>query len=140
MKLEFKHIASYLPYKLKVQWTNLIHEKNINLLVGIIENDPDFYFVDGFTWFLGMEEDDIMPFGTQQCKLILKPLSDLTEKEINKIDFRMGGLSAYGILNRIKANPLQGDWILLSYLFEKHYDVFDLIGHGLAVDINDLEN
>ena len=133
MTLEFKHIASYLPYNLKVQWT-LNHEKNTNLLVGIIKYEPDNYFADGLTWFLEMEEDDIMPFGTHQCRPILKPLSCLTIEDAREHNYVDEGHLERSLLSGHASYDV---WI---HFAEKHYDVFDLISHGLAVNINDLDN
>jgi len=66
MKLELKHLSPYLPYKL-----NCLCGKKIEVIQGL-RNET--YFIDkGSNYSYGYIED---------CKPILRPLSDLT-KEIN---------------------------------------------------------
>jgi hypothetical protein len=127
MKLELKHLAPYLPYKLKA----IDSDGNIDIVTCI-----DIEEIDGY-----------------KIKPILRPLSDL-KKEItyNRENFvpidwledkyytlslhkeceRLLELDGYQWTNRLSC-------LLLLHLFEWHFDVFRLIEKGLVVDINTLQ-
>lgn len=125
MKLELKHLAPYLPYGLK-SWSG---EKEI--------------LITGSTLYR-METIVIKP--------ILRPLSDLTEKECKKL------LNNDHIFNFWYGKDKDGDYIykegytssiyrsykgmpysMVQHLFQWHFDVFGLIDEGLAIDINTLK-
>ncbi len=126
MKLELKHLAPYLPYGLKFYSEDLSKKTN------------------PFSWEMTAKTELglIIEF---QNKPILRPLSDLTKEiEHNGEKFRpldrTGKAYRFDILEHIEANPL--DHIDLSdalLFFEWHFDVFNLIESGLAIDINTLE-
>lgn len=121
MKLELKHLAGYLPYGLK--------------------------YKDIPKGFDGIRELDIQTFNwcLENGKPILHPLSDLTKEiEINGEKF----VPVVEIM-KIKDN---GDWLgvqhkkieenpfyVVKKLQEWHFDIDDLIGKKLAIDINTLE-
>jgi hypothetical protein len=121
-KLELKHLAPYLPYDLKLIGKNWDYK--------IIQFDMECGQSSGGVNINSVDGEIFKP--------ILRPLSDLTEFHIVNIDFTMGGLSAYGILRRIQENPKQGNFNMLEFLYQNHFDVFGLIEKNLAININTL--
>ena len=116
MKLELKHLAGYLPYK---------------VLVG-----------DGRTPFELTEYNftNVFPYLT---KIYLRPLSDLTKEiEVNREKFvPINRMELYGYYDKSCLNPNNVKSIsynMIQFLFEWHFDVFGLIEKGLAIDINTL--
>jgi hypothetical protein len=110
MKLGLKHLAPYLPYKLKIktkhgfdtmgtlnEWlVNGDHEKSYSY-----ENHPN----------------EILEF-----KPILRPLSELdVDSEVNTPESLQGCCYSY-----------------VQHLLENHFDIFGLIPAGLAIDSNTL--
>lgn len=119
MKLELKHLAPY-PEDLK------------------IFDGTGYYNYKGFSYsnkkvFLSKENEFPKNKALFKCKLVLYPLSDLAKDKSQ---------DAYQI--RINLLELDDDVSILSYqlfgyLLEKHYDVFELIPEGLAIDKNTLK-
>ncbi len=68
-----------------------------------------------------------------QCKLILRPLSSMTEEEADRIIAIRGleGVTGYKWPNTFKAAAEA-----TIYLLSKHFDLFSLIESGLAIDKN----
>lgn len=141
MKLEQKHLASYLPYGLKIQGQT--HEEIAELSAlskyGINIKDRSFQYGEWADIF------DIKP--------ILRPLSDLTKEiEIDgekfvpyeKCKSVVNESQWIKICNTIDINGGEYSNICdmpywwVNKLFEWHFDVFGLIEKGLAVDINTL--
>jgi hypothetical protein len=146
MKLEIKHLAPYLPYGLKV--------------LGPV-SDSDFRDLKPEN--IAVIIDDI--FGPQM-KPILRPLSDLNkhndkveinEHYINEVLTNPEYGQEYGVFSHYKGEidiELDGDpqvrydqTKIISFkciqkitelLYKGHYDVFNLIPNGLAIDINTL--
>lgn len=116
MKLELKHLAHYLPYKVKI-YVDTEYGKT---------REP---------WELGMHTIDIAIMYDSN-KMILHPLSDLSKSEYDdfKHKYSLREIEDYSNLN---ANS----WGLECglRLFEMHFDVFGLIEKGLAIDINTLK-
>ena len=129
MKLELKHLAPYLPYKLKIY-----HEA----LGGEILPAWTLHY-NGIGFILGNQN---MP--------ILRPLSDLTSSSNCYIDIIQ---TDYGIeleydidcgvwyptYNGVSENLFLAIYPIQQLLFEWHFDVFGLIEAGLAIDINTLK-
>lgn len=118
-KLELKHLAPYLPYRLKMVTT-----KGQGIITG-----STLYRMD-----------------TLDLKPILRPLSDLTN-EIEHNGERFVPVIELGIITiddidhfNYKAfkHRYENYWIS-EFLFKWHFDCFDLIKKGLAVDINTLK-
>ena len=131
MKLELKHLAPYLPYKLKMQTKNgSIYELNIKELALFNLSDSLMY----------------------NHKPILRPLSDLINKDdypylISEfIDECHGNCDAYDewlqiyIDNPEQSRILQAPYEVIIELFANRFDVFGLINEGLAIDINTLKS
>jgi hypothetical protein len=114
-KLELKHLAPYLPYGLKMlrfdgQGIDLT-ERFYSIPTAILQNYSP----------------------------ILRPLSDLTNETngmcywllIEEIEMRK---------NIIKSSEIDNICVkTYNNLLENHFDVFNLIPNGLAIDINTLE-
>jgi hypothetical protein len=139
MKLQLKHLAPYLPYKLNCLAQG--EGKQQFELQGI----SDCYYSDlheiGRTVSEQYDFEDTFP--------ILRPLSDL-KKGTDLIDFESEIEQMYGNIeiNHIGLFHFTLDgWTtweeyqeVISKLFEWHFDVFGLIEKGLAIDINTLSN
>lgn len=139
-KLELKHLAPYLPHKLKVN-IGEYSESNVDLTCGHIYN-----------------------YELYSIKPILRPLSDLTKitsEHLTNHDLNMliGENNGYGKITidfydeeleltyeSDSDQQYDSSKSISFYLFEKvrqellknHFDVFGLIKKGLAVDINTL--
>ena len=135
MKLELKYLAAYLPYELKV----------------LFEHRPSFKSHPNYFKTEKLSASNISIIGKKtyslvSAKPILRPLSDLT-KEIthNGESFVPAGkMITHGFHNSFWYETDKFDYrYLYSYdldkLLEWHFDVFGLIGKGLAVDINTLQ-
>jgi len=138
MKLELKHLAPYLPYDLKCEY---IEEKDNWYLLGLINSGIAEIESDDY----GSNRSVLVDF----IKPILRPLSDLT-KEIEHdsripIDCWDNDTLGYDISKELSLMALNNycdfrlPYFVMRQLFEWHFDVFDLIEKGLAIDINTLK-
>jgi len=135
MKLEMKHLAPYLPYGLKV----------------VRPDGRTVLQVEGITNGMYIFTENGMPENTYGdiygSKPILRPMDDLSKNEFYDIteslcatenhngwgsDMNIGGQTTHW--------QFKGNYEALAVLFENHFDVFDLIPAGLAIDINTLSN
>lgn len=123
--LELKHLAPYLPYSISMQF--IIREEVIRtgvmtrLLNYSHETHPERVAIDNY------DSEHIWMF-----KPILMPLSDLTKdkwKEINTV-FDFSELKDFDV-NFIP-------YSLFIFLVKNHFDIFNLIPKGLAIDFNTL--
>jgi hypothetical protein len=117
--LELKHLAPYLPYRLKGNYevSEVVPSAKFELRNKELRNDNIDFFLS-------------------YAKPILRPLSDLTKEiEVNEKKF-------IPIEELDMDIPFTSDLLfLVTYgdvqkLLEWHFDVFELIQKGLAVDIN----
>lgn len=121
LELTLKELAPYLPYGLKV------FSNKIETLTGI---ECAKVKVREFDMF----------FPIENCKPILRPLSDLTKE----IEYKGAKL-----VPQSKLSHLDLEWLITSenlimktnyedvlQLFEWHFDIFGLIEADLAIDIN----
>jgi len=138
MKLEVKHLALYLPYRLKV----LDASCKKYLVVWFTPKGQEKCVNIGDVFF---EKTSIIK--SQKYKPILRPLSDLTKENkdgLNYIEWLIETYYTIGVENQI--NRIEEDlrWLshcdyfLVQHLIEWHFDVFGLIEKGLAIDINTL--
>jgi hypothetical protein len=141
MKLELKHLAPYLPYKLKCLYT---HTNKIGTISNIYTIGDGYDNEDVKLSIDYNNEEHIWMF-----KPILRPLSDLT-KEIDlnfemlnsglRNDVEIIDLFCYENINTdeplvdLDLNKLPYECV--EYMFRNHYDFFGLIEAGLAIDIN----
>lgn len=131
-----EHIAAYLPYKLQLLWTGSHESNKDETLVSTLTIEKVREVITGHN-----KHATVKP--------ILKPMSNLSNKELqiamwdkghsSHIDWttteREGWISKYGYDYWIKDIP----YVIMTYLFENHYDIFGLIEKGLAVDINSIK-
>ena len=108
MKLGLKHLAPYLPYKLKI---SKIHYLNTGEGIGSINH--------------------MLTTKSNNYKPILRPLSDYAEDYANFWNYSFRDFK-WAIINKEVSVLCWYD------LLSKHYDVFGLIEKGLAIDINTL--
>ncbi|WP_417444619.1 hypothetical protein [Joostella sp.] len=129
MKLELKHLAPYLPYK-------------INYFIDFEDGDTSIWELEGLT----KEEIFIDGYDTnyesKNCKPVLRPLSDLT-KEIDYNGDRFYPYNELKIpldlsLNMDYRNINNFPYKVISKMIEWHFDVFGLIDKGLAINMNEL--
>lgn len=163
-KLELKHIAPYLPYRLKCKVTDRGK---------IVISDLNAAYSDNSYAFMNIVESEK---GFDEIKPILRPLSDLTKEiEVNGERFvpievllklnnktwfdKHDSKSKYSLIlsesnygrskafvkyhapieiNIIHDFILHESFTLVQKLHEWHFDVFGLIDSGLAIDINTL--
>jgi len=123
-KLELRHIAPYLPYKLKVSKYHTLHHGNG---IGSIEH---------------------MLVTKNSCfKPILKNIRDL---DTDKLTEHLLGNNSDAInmwvdfFNSDSQNKetaiLTAPYPVIEYCFMNHFDVFGLINSKLAIDINTFKN
>jgi len=143
MKLELKHLAPYLPYGLKVNFSRnngMFKSDNVNLQNTAMCHNTTV----NETYFLCKD----VSYGIFDCKPILRPLSDITEdsemfESVNNmicgdiVSFRGDKIVMYIGGSWVHADEFPYDIAVM--LFEKHYDVFGLIEKGLAININELK-
>jgi hypothetical protein len=133
MKLELKHLAPYLPYGLKVQ------SSKTETLSGLLE---DKIFVKEFN----------LAYPFCNCIPILRPISDLdslietcfknisfaTKEQQFLIDlFCYENISTEECLSDLDLTKLPYECV--NYIFKNHYDFFDLIPQGLAINFKVLK-
>ena len=133
MKLEIKHLAPYLPYRLKMRCI----EDKTNHILTIAHQTYDLSTVGLYPILKG---DFYKKF-----KPILRPLSDLTKDnvaefyQLDSIDLELIDIDEWTeeLIHMINA----GDKFQLrqfNLLFSWHFDIFNLIPQGLAISINDI--
>lgn len=121
-KLELKHAAPYLPY-------------------GVTATKEDW----GKTFKMDIDGTTLNCVGIdyvlhKQAKLLLHPLSRLTQEDctqiaelIYHIDVTWRDIQSLFTHKRFRV--LDQPWAVVEYLIKKHYDVFSLIPQGLALPI-----
>lgn len=141
--LKLSHIAPYLPYGLKLEYTfHVLNDelKTIGRLLAIDNvdvgkpvilkiTDSEFKHQAGFSCYI------------DQCKPILRPMSDLITYVINDDISVYKKLSARTRNDWEYENPTIEKWSYedILILLQNHFDVFGLIPTGLAVSIHDVE-
>ena len=139
-KLELKHFAPYLQYKPSV----LIDREYTREIIGFVG------LCEGLVQIERKSQDFGDYIDVKRCKLILRPLSDLT----NEIDVNGEKFVPYDNLkseyttiiafsdaiNKVKESRInEVRYGFIQKLLEWHFDVFWLIEQGLAVDYNSLQ-
>lgn len=134
MKLELKHLAPYLPYRLKIRCGEISH--------------PILNCADTNEFEIAIKE----VFINSTYKPILRPLSDLTKEiEVNgekfvpldwfdknyaPLECSHQEMKKHFMKDTLKTMP----YLVIEKLIEWHFDVFGLIPLNLAIDINTLQN
>lgn len=126
--LNFKNIAPYLPYGLRIK-----HVTNGNIFKA--EGIHSFYEDGTFIYYWDKNYGTINQ--SSSYIPILKPLSDLgKEEEFKNYYFSFDEKDGF-MIKRINENYTRFEELL--FLFENHFDVFGLIQKGLAISIHDVE-
>jgi tRNA(Ile)-lysidine synthase TilS/MesJ len=128
-ELTLKELAPYLAYNLG------IYCKNAYPLVEFTMNAA------GGTGYIAIRE----VIEAEMYKPILRPMSDLTRKELeaeyfeDHIDFLTNEfnhwIEKYGCDHVVNETPYGH----VQYLLSEHYDIYGLISAGLAISIHDLK-
>jgi hypothetical protein len=130
MKLELKHLAPYLPYRLKILDEKSEPSDNVFTLesVNIYESVSD------------TEGNIDIPF--IEIKPILRPLSDIYSQQLLLKHFfnkeKKGVLKEIQMISELKYDPMECSYKVIEMLFSEHFDVFGLIEQGLAISIHDV--
>lgn len=159
MGLEVKHLAPYLPYGLKLQYVVREKVEKTGIMKSISHNEDETHPTRISISSMYNEEHIWM------YKPILRPLSDLNKELFmngwfgfvpakrlaneylntsywGTNEIGTGILSENGSMTNLCfiANEILGECPFMIYqnLCEWHFDIFNLIGQGLAVDINTL--
>lgn len=148
--LEIKHLAPYLPYELKCNVIGPDDKAHKGVELTSISTKASYEaltFVSGDTNLIG----DLSMIHIEMVWPLLRPLSDLTEeievngerfvpdqvwfKETNWLDYH------YELQNMAANNYCDGylPYKIQEKLIEWHFDVFGLLEHGLAIDLNTIK-
>lgn len=145
MTLELKHIAPYLPYELYfMRYEKKCLDKTVTPVVWSKDLHPFKTQLNAVT---------LNGFDYEKSKPILRPLSDLT-KEIEVNGTKYESVKHYfeeiyytQTLHKQVNSIIQDErwvnhceYILVKFLFEHHFDVFGLIEHGLAINVNAIQS
>jgi len=129
MKQKIEHILPYVPFGLNTLY-NL--SDVISLREGVKNEVRDKKLTQSN-----------LDFVCQFCKPILKRCEDLLLSEWKDLDILSSSENQTELFNI--ANTSDREWVLsytsygfVQFLLKNHFDVFDLIPKGLAVDINTL--
>ena len=131
MKLETKHLAPYLPYKLKGIYEMSSKQKQETLqaidTLGKCRTDEDL------RWFeIKMFKPILQPLFNDNFDYTIFLMDNFPEEKwADAYNDIMNGVG-FGV--KIEQIPYE----LHEFLFENHFDVFGLIEKGLAIDINTL--
>lgn len=136
MELELKHLAAYLPYYIDV----------LNLRTGNVACLNSHY--DGSD----EKDESIWMF-----KLILRPMSDLTKeiehngerfvpikwlnsnKSVTLVSGRYTNGNEVVFNTRVNSSNIRfWEYCIIEKLLSWHFDIFNLIPSGLAVDVNSI--
>lgn len=135
-RLELKYLATYLPYQLKFSCPfGGLNDEMIGLSESLVITDLNNGSIDCSV--------DLNYVGENGSKPILRPLSDLTFEDLDKLGKRYGiqvndeEVHVFRDLDENR-NPLEWRYEDIQYLLSRHFDVFGLIEKGLAIDINTL--
>jgi len=133
-QLTLEHVSAYLPYKVKLLRS---YNKEIMLLYGLSGNGviEAVDIEDNELCSLLVYKSDIGIDDDEKFKLILRPLSDLKE-DVNYIGGRTPAFVYHLFEREGNINHLPFDIII--DLLKYHYDIFNLIQDGLAIDIDTL--
>ena len=132
MKLEFKHLASYLPYGLNIK--DVKHGSVFEAFHFITTPHQDFSLFKG-------NLDQLI--NDKYLKPILLPLSSLTIDEMKNITgssfYRYSEDFLENILNtmKIEIKSKKLPYYLMEKLFELKFDVYGLIEVGLAEPVTE---
>jgi hypothetical protein len=122
-----KKIADYLPHYIgqKVQFI----ADEIGILKGFCESEVEH---DKTIAIIDVGSDRFIEWYAEEVKLILRPLSSMTEEEATELDWnqRIGWESRWDGIGRPQViYPREFHWLI-----KKGFDIFGLIESGLAIE------
>jgi len=124
MKLTLQHLAGYLPYGLK----GISKEENLG--IEIVKGFSTYGKDNIINIITDVDDIDLIMF-----KPILRPLSDLTRKELE-----LEGFDSYidylTYENKGSQWTLKAPFNMVQYLLSQHFDIYNLIQNNLAIDKN----
>ncbi len=154
MKLELKHLASYLPYDLQIEplYQSMghmggFHNKTLSIDViynyeledikPILRSLSDLtkeIEVNGkkFVPLIELFENSLPPEFVNRCKIL--STDRVYYYEVGYRDSK----TKHDFSFRFNKNILRNDYTIVEKLFEWHFDLFELIPQGKAIDINTL--
>ena len=118
-ELLLKYLCMALPYKVKV----CLYEKETCILLGI----------DGYEVYLDVDSDS---FRIESIKPYLRPMSSMTEDEIN--EFILISDTVLWLGNKRSTCMLSIEQI--NWLSAHHFDFLGLIPKGLAIEVTEGNN
>lgn len=148
MKLQLEHLAPYLPYGLTFRHYDANRERESICTyasitteeITLINSDYEYdeLIEDAMPLLVPLSEInslfeqfvDLMPFGDEYKSHLFfeeKPLTKLTDLFIIKSNVSVE-------LSFNKAQPLTAPYLAVNLLFKNHFDVFNLIPEGLALN------
>ena len=118
MKLELKHLAPYLPYKLLIDSAQFEDTR----VMGGMNNSSEEVCIDAVF--------------RMQYKPFLRPLSELIELDVDNKPKYFPSIVCINLIDcsMIEETPYSE----IIYLLSNHFDIFGLIEKGLAIDINEI--
>ena len=122
-KIELKHLAPYLPYK---------------LMVKLLDEKPRVMIASGSSSVNWIGIGACIKWN-KFCEPILRPLSDLTRLGTPIIQPYTDCLIIINQLHILNNDVSILPYQLFEILLEHHFDVFGLIDKGLAISIHDIE-
>lgn len=128
MKLELKHLAPYLPYRLNTRYF-------LSDVIVLNEGQPEDTRDKLLT-------SDNVKFVLSYCKPILRPLSDyedLNGKAMIELNCDLTDQFDIQELAAQTQSLNMTTYGAMEIMFENHIDVFGLITGGLAIDVNTLK-
>ena len=139
MELKLSHIAPYLPYALKCEILNYKNDyvgKRYSFVNGfyLIADNPFFTYIGGGTGK-----------GFGEIRFFLKPISELDTEDLlchlfgKRSDAIDAWIDYFNSDSQNKDNAiLCAPYPVIEYCLLFHYDIYNLIPKGLAIDINTL--
>lgn len=133
----FTDISNYVPYGVKVDVSDYFDEGDVvkDYEILYLKNNLEFVVDDGSRPFAS--SDNLKTYEFPRAKLILKSLSNLTADEFESVNNDIERKINHTLtLEHLKNGKLAFKdlplWVA-TWFFKNHYDVFDLIGKGLAI-------
>ncbi len=135
MKLELKHLAPYLPYRVKLNLTRRLFERT-NVDIRNCDFRHNYTTNELYLWH------NEVTYGWHEIKPILRPLSDytdITSKAMSDLDCDLTNqmdIQEFALKKMSLSSLLYSSFEVLT---RNHVDIFGLIPEGLAIDINTLK-
>lgn len=158
MELELKHLAAYLPYKVKCQYEGIINGKELKAQDKAYSIDKEPFSWDvkpikglkvgnlksihfnarGWRCYIGIKGGGKAFYNGHNFMLLLRPMCELPDV-INQMERDCNHSMSYenGMFSDCMVDNFSIDWIpkkCYEWLIQHHFDVFGLIDKGLAIN------